>query len=63
MAISSFYKNFILDSKKAVESFTKIITNPPPKNIKIDRSLASLERKRQGEIKLKQMLSRKKELK
>ena len=35
MATSSFSKNFILDSKKAVDSFTKMIVNPS-KSIKID---------------------------
>jgi hypothetical protein len=57
MATSSFNKDFTLDSKKAVDSFTKIITNPA-KSVKIDRTLTSPERERQGELKLRRMLSR-----
>ena len=57
MATSSFNKNFILDSKKAVDSFTKMIANPT-RGIKIDRNLTSPEKERQGEIKLKKILSR-----
>ena len=57
MATSSFGKNFTLDSSKAADSFTKMITDPA-KSVKIDRSLTSPERERQGESKLKQILSR-----
>ena len=57
MATSSFNKNFILDSKKAVDSFTEIISTPT-KHVRIDRTLISPESKRRGEIKLKQMLFR-----
>lgn len=57
MATSSFTKNFTLDSKKAVDSFTKIISTPT-KNVKIDRTLTSPENKRRGELRLKQILSR-----
>lgn len=57
MATSSFNKNFILDSKKAVDSFTKIIS-APTKHVRMDRNLTSPESKRRGEIRLKQMLSR-----
>ena len=57
MATSSFSKNFILDSKKAVDSFTKMIVNPS-KSIKIDRNLTSPDKEKQGELKLKQILSR-----
>ncbi|MEQ8154370.1 MAG: hypothetical protein ABRQ25_05740 [Clostridiaceae bacterium] len=57
MATSSFNKDFTLDSKKAVESFAKIISNPT-KSVKLDRNLTSPARERQGEQKLKQMLSR-----
>lgn len=56
MATSSFNKDFTLDSKQAAESFAKMIT-APAKSVKIDRTLTSPERGRQGELKLKQMLS------
>lgn len=56
MATSSFNKNFILDSKKSVDSFTRMISNPA-KSVKIDRTLTSPSKERQGELKLKQMLS------
>lgn len=57
MATSSFNKDFTLDSKKSVDSFKKIISNPA-KSVKINRNLVSPEREREGELKLKQMLSR-----
>ncbi|MGJ0846644.1 hypothetical protein ACR77J_08145 [Tissierella praeacuta] len=57
MATSSFSKNFTLDSKKAVDSFTRMIMSPS-KSIKIDRSLTSSEKEKQGELKLRQILSR-----
>ncbi|WHH60665.1 hypothetical protein [Petroclostridium sp. X23] len=57
MATSSFSKDFTLDSKKAVDSFTKIISTPA-KSVKIDRTLISPTSERRGEQKLKQMLSR-----
>ena len=56
MATSSFNKDFILDSKEAVDSFVKIISTTT-NSVKIDRKLTSFERKRQGEFKLKQILS------
>lgn len=56
MAISSFNKNFMLDSEKAVESFSKIVANPA-KSVRINRSLTSSEREKQGEEKLKRMFS------
>lgn len=56
MATSSFNKNFILYSKKSVDSFTRMISNPA-KSVKIDRTLTSPSKERQGELKLKQMLS------
>jgi len=59
MAISSFNKDFSLDSKKAVESFSKIISTPT-KSVKIDRTLTSPKNERRGELKLKKMLSRSK---
>ena len=57
MATSSFTKDFTLDSKKAVDSFSEIISTPT-KRVKLDRTLTSPESKRRGEIRLKQMLSR-----
>ena len=57
MATSSFNKDFKLNTKKAVESFEKIISTPK-KSIKINRNLISPEKERRGEQKLKQMLSR-----
>ncbi|MFJ1626926.1 hypothetical protein ACEN4P_12600 [Marinilactibacillus psychrotolerans] len=56
MATSSFNKNFILDTKKSVESFERIISTPN-KSIKIDRNLVSPEKESRGEQKLKQILS------
>jgi hypothetical protein len=57
MAISSFNKNFILNTKKAVESFERIISTPK-ESFKINRSLVSPEKERRAEEKLKQILSR-----
>ena len=57
MATSSFSKDFTLNTKKAVESFERIISTPA-KSVKIKKELVSPERKRRGELKLKQMLSR-----
>ncbi|SHJ33425.1 hypothetical protein SAMN02745751_02309 [Dethiosulfatibacter aminovorans DSM 17477] len=57
MATSSFNKDFTLNTKKAVESFERIMSTPK-KSIKIDRSLVSPEKERRGEQKLEQMLSR-----
>ena len=57
MATSSFTKDFTLKSKKAAESFGKIVS-APAKSIKIDRAFVSADSKKQGETKLKQMLSR-----
>lgn len=57
MATSSFTKDFILDSKKAVDSFERIVSTPT-KKVKIDRTLTSSDNKRRGEVKLKQMLYR-----
>ena len=57
MATSSFGKDFTLDSKKAVESFEKIMTSSV-KNIKINKELISAEKQKLGELKLKQILSR-----
>ncbi|SDC65784.1 hypothetical protein SAMN04515654_12340 [Halanaerobium congolense] len=57
MATSSFNKDFTLNTKKAVESFERIISTPK-KGIKIDRNLVSAEKERRGEQKLKQILSR-----
>lgn len=57
MATSSFEKDFTLSSKKAVDSFVRIVSTPA-KSVKIDRNLVSPEKERRGEQKLKQMLSR-----
>ena len=57
MAMSSFNKDFTLNTKKAVESFEKIISTPT-NSLKINRELVSPEKERRGERKLKQMLSR-----
>lgn len=57
MATSSFNKDFTLDSKEAVNSFTRIISTPT-KCVKSDRNLTSPERERQGEQKLRRILSR-----
>ena len=56
MATSSFNKDFILDTKKAVVSFEKIISTPK-KNLVIDKNIFTAEKERQGEEKLKQILS------
>ena len=56
MATSSFNKDFTLNTKKAVESFERIISTPK-KRVKINRDLVSPEKERRGELKLKQMLS------
>jgi hypothetical protein len=57
MATSSFNKDFTLNTKKAAETFERIISSPT-KSIKINRELLSPENERRGEQKLKQMLSR-----
>ncbi len=57
MATSSFTKDFTLNTKKAVESFERIMSTSP-KSVKINKSLVSPEKERRGEQKLKQMLSR-----
>lgn len=51
MATSSFTKDFTLDSKKAVESFVKIVSTPT-KSIKIDRTLTSQKNLKEGAEKL-----------
>ena len=56
MATSSFNKDFTLDTKKALESFERIISTPV-KSLKISKDLLSPEKERRGEDKLKQMLS------
>lgn len=57
MATSSFTKDFTLKTKKAADSFAKIVS-APVKSTKIDRTFVSLDSKQRGEAKLKQMLSR-----
>ena len=58
MATSSFNKDFTLKSKKAVESFEKIISTPAENKVKLDRTLTSPENQRRGEARLKQMFYR-----
>lgn len=55
MATSSFNKDFVLDTKKAVESFERIVSNPI-RGIKTNKELFSVENERRAEQKLKQML-------
>jgi len=57
MATSSFNRDFTLNTKRAVESFERIISTPK-KSIKIDKNLISFEKEQRGEQKLKQILSR-----
>ncbi len=57
MATSSFEKHFVLDSKKAVDSFEKILKSPT-KSVKIDRTLTATSKESAGEQKLKRILSR-----
>ena len=56
MATSSFEKNFTLDSKKAVDSLTKMISTPSG-SVKIDRTLTTPKNTDRGEQKLKKILS------
>ena len=58
MATSSFNKDFTLKTKKAVESFERIVFAPNKKSIKINKELLSPEKERRGEQKLERMLSR-----
>lgn len=58
MATSSFDKDFTLDTKKAVESFERMLSTSAKASIKINDELFSPEKERQAELKLKQMLSR-----
>ncbi len=57
MATSSFNKDFTLNTKKAVESFEKIVSTPA-KSIKTNKNVFSPENERRGQQKLKHMLSR-----
>ena len=57
MATSSFNKEFTLNTKKAVESFERIVS-APNKSVRINRNFVSPEKERRGEQKLKHMLSR-----
>lgn len=57
MATSSFNKDFTLNTKKAMESFERILS-ATNKSIKINTNLVSPEKERRGELKLKQILSR-----
>ena len=56
MATSSFNKDFILDTKKAVVSFEKI-NSKKKKKLVIDKNILTAEKERQGEERLKQILS------
>ena len=56
MATSSFNKDFVLDTKKAVEFFEKIISTPK-KTLVIDKNILTKEKEWQGEERLKQILS------
>lgn len=58
MATSSFNKDFTLKTKKAVESFERIVSAPNKNSIKINKELLSPEKERRGEQKLERMLSR-----
>ena len=58
MATSSFNKDFTLKTKKAVESFERIVSSPNKNSIKINKELLSSEKERRGEQKLERMLSR-----
>ncbi|WP_391207713.1 hypothetical protein [Psychrobacillus sp. L4] len=57
MATSSFDKVFTLETEEAVESFVRIVNNPK-KSVEIDRSVTAPEKVKQGEERLKRMLSR-----
>jgi len=59
MATSSFDKDFTLNTKKAVESFERIVSTPT-RSVKIKKELVSPDSERRGELKLKQILSRSK---
>ena len=56
MATSSFNKDFTLNTIKAVESFTRIISIPA-KSIKTNKDLLSPEKQRQAENRVRHMLS------
>lgn len=55
MAISSFDKEFILDTEEAVDSFIGAITTPG-KSVKIDRNSVTTEQEIQSEEKIKKMI-------
>ena len=55
MPTSSFFKEYIIDSKKAADSLDYIISNPI-KSRKVDRSLTSKEKEKQAERKLRKIL-------
>ena len=57
MATSSFNKEFKIRSKKGMKSLEKIV-NKPRKGKRISKNLTSPDRIKQGEEKLKRMLSR-----
>ncbi len=55
MPTSSFFKEYIIDSKKAADSLNYIISNPI-KSRKVDRTLTSKEKEKQAERKLRKIL-------
>ncbi len=55
MPTSSFFKEYIIDSKKAADSLNYIISNPV-KSMKVDRTLTSKEKEKQAERKLRKIL-------
>ncbi|MBS9776251.1 MAG: hypothetical protein KGV57_04110 [Fusobacterium sp.] len=57
MATTSFDKEFVLDSEKAIKSFEKIISSQS-KSIKIGKEFISEDDIKRGEEKLKSILSR-----
>lgn len=56
MAISSFDKNFVLDSERAIKSFESILSTEPVPLV-VDRSRTSPEAMKKGEDKLVELLS------
>jgi len=57
MPTSSFDKDFSLNTSKELESFEKILSQPPKKS-GINKKLISADKIKRGEIKVKRMLSK-----
>ena len=55
MPTSSFFKEYIIDSKKAADSLDYIISYPI-KSRKVDRTLTSKEKEKDAERKLRKIL-------